>query len=432
MAKEPLLQGVRVLCLEQAMVLPYGTAFLADWGAEVIRVESPDHIGVERSGGGWPDNQPPEDWWNGTGSYAEWNRGKKSVVIDIYQPRGKELFLELVKRSDIVADNFRPPTLERLSLDHDSLVKVKPDIITLTLNACGSTGPYRGMGARARTADSMSGLSYIAGYENDVPLRVSGNYMDHVGGVTSGFLLLSALHYKRQTGKGLRLDASMNEAGVLCIGPSLLEVQRGIEYPRSGSAHPWGKAPYNVYPTKGDDQWIAITVSNDKEWTGLKQAMGSPEWANSEKFDTAIARWENRKALDTLLADWTATQDNKAAQTLLQGHGVPAGALFNVKDALEDPHYQSREFFETISPELAKTPSQHRYVGRKFTGHPWKIPEAPHRFGPGPDFGQHNQEILHDLLGLSTEEIGRLKEEGVIWDTPTPRELEIRKPGRNA
>ena len=432
MGNEPLLKGVRVLCLEQAMVLPYGTAFLADWGAEVIRVESPDHIGVERSGGGWPDNTPLEDWWNGGGSYMEWNRGKKSVVIDIYEPKGKQLFLDLVKKCDIVADNFRPPTLEKLGLDHDSLVKVKPDIITMTLNALGSTGPYRRMGSRARTSDSMSGLSYIAGYEDDEPLRVSSNYMDHVGGITAGFLLLAALHYKRETGKGLRLDASMTEAGVLSIAPSLLEIQRNIEYPRSGSSDPWGKAPYNVYPAKGDDQWIAITVANDREWDGLKKAMGSPQWADDGMFDTQMSRWENRTILDASLSDWTKTHEKKDMQGRLQEQGVPAGALFNVKDCIEDPHYQSREFFESLSPDLAITPSQKRIVGRKFTGHPWKLPATPHQFGAAPDFGQHNQEILEGLLGLSAEEIALLKEEHVVWDTPTPRELELRRPGRNA
>ena len=432
MEKELLLKGVRVLCLEQAMVLPYGSAFLADWGAEVIRVESPDHIGIERSGGGWPDNQPLEDWWNGTGGYAEWNRGKKSVVINVYEPEGKQLFLELVKKSDIVADNFRPPTLEKLGLDHDSLVKVKQNIITMTLNAEGSTGPYKFMGARARTADSMSGLSYIAGYDNDIPLRVSGNYMDHIGGLTAGFLLLAAIHYMRQTGKGLRLDASMNESGTVCIAPSLLAAQYGIEYPRSGSGHPWGKAPYNVYPAKGEDQWVAITVSNDTEWAALKEAMGNPDWAHAKTFDTTIGRWDNRKELDSKLATWTGTLEKREIQAILQEQNVPAAHLLNVKDTFEDPHYEEREFFESLPPELAKTPSQSRYVGRKFTGHPWKLPETPHQFGAAPDFGQHNEEILQGLLGLSTEEVAKLKEDGVVWDTPTPREIELRKPGRNA
>lgn len=428
MAQQQLLKGLRVIGLEQAMVLPYGTSFLADWGAEVIRVENTEHLGVERYAGPYAGGELPEDWWNGGGTYTEWNRGKKSVVINIYTPKGKELFLELVKKSDIVADNFRPPTLERAGLDHESLKKVKPDIITLTMNACGSTGPYRGMGSRARTSDSMSGLSYISGYEGDEPLRVSGNYMDHVGGITAALALLAAVHYKRTTGKGMRLDGSMYESGVLTIQPALLEAQRGIDYPRSGSGHAWGKAPYNVYPCKGNDQWVAITVSNDGEWSRLKEALNNPDWAAMEMFDTAIGRWENRKALDAMLGEWTSTQNRDTIQSVLQKHSVPAGGVLNTKDTFEDPQYEERQFFETITPELAVTPSQKRLLGKKFTGKPWRLPEISHTFGPGADFAQHNYEVLHGLLGLSETEINKLMAEGVVANQPSAQEIRIRKP----
>ncbi len=145
MTERKLLDGIRVLSLEQVMVLPYGTTFLADMGAEVIRVEHPSHLNDRRSGP-WPDNQPGEAWWNEGGTFAYWNRNKKSICLDVYSARGKELFLKLVQVSDIVADNFRTGTMERLGFDHQSLVKVKPDIITLTCNAFGSTGPYRAYG----------------------------------------------------------------------------------------------------------------------------------------------------------------------------------------------------------------------------------------------------------------------------------------------
>ena len=422
MAEKRLLEGVRVLALEQLMVLPYGTAIVADMGAEVIRVEHPDHI-IDRRMGPWPDNKISEQWWNGQGGYANWNRSKKSICMDVFTPRGKELFLEMVKQSDIVVDNFRTGTTLRLGLDHDSLVKVKPDIITLTCNAFGSTGPYKAYGSRARTIDSFCGLSYITGYEGGASLRASGNYMDHNGGLGNAYSLLLAIYYKRKTGKGLRLDASMYEFGSQCIGPAMLEVQEGIFQERMGSAHPYWKAPYNVYPCKPEDKWIAISVSTDEQWQGLREAMGNLDWAADRRFDTVAGRWEHRKELDRLLAGWTSTQDHLTATHILQEHGVPAGAVHNAQELVQDRHLQERDYFDTVPPEKATNVGSQEYAGRVFTGRPFRIPAVPTPMGPAPDMGEHNREILQGLLHLSDEEITQLEADGVLWNGPSPNEL---------
>ena len=205
MGDNTVLQGIRVLSLEQVHVLPWGTAFLADFGAEVVRVESATHMNDRRSGP-FPDQVPGEEWWNEGGTFAYWARNKKSLCLDVTQPQGKEVFLKLVARSDIVTDNFRPGTMQRLGLDHDSLTQVKPDIITLSCTAYGHTGPWRAYGARARTVDAVCGLSSLTGYEGGPALRASSNYMDHSGGLNVAYALLLALYQRRKTGAGMRLD----------------------------------------------------------------------------------------------------------------------------------------------------------------------------------------------------------------------------------
>ena len=177
-------------------------------------------------------------------------RNKESLCLDVTEPRGKEVFLKLVAQSDIVTDNFRPGTMLRLGLDHDSLARIKPDIITLSCTAYGHTGPWRAYGARARTVDAVCGLSFMTGYAGGEAIRASSNYMDHTGGLNVAYALLLALYRRRKTGKGARIDLSMYETGVSCIAPAILEVQRGITRPRLGTTHPW-KAPHNIYPLPG-------------------------------------------------------------------------------------------------------------------------------------------------------------------------------------
>ena len=422
MAGKMLLEGVRVLSLEQVQVLPIGTAYLADLGADVFRVEHPDHLN-DRRGGPFAGGKLGEQWWNESAGWAHNSRNKKSLSLNVDTPRGREIFLELVKQSDIVSDNFRTGTMQRLGLDHDSLVKVKPDIITLTCNAFGSTGPYMRYGARARTVDGFCGLSSISGYEDGPPLRVSGNWMDQTGGVNNAFVLLMAIYRKRKTGQGMRIDASMYETGIACIAPALLETQQGMSQARVGSSDPNGMTPYNVYPTGDEDRWIAITVTNDVQWQNLKRAMGNPAWAQEALFSTAASRWSNRKALEQKLSEWTKTQSHPELTTLLQRNGVPAGGVLNAKEVFESPQLGAREYFETISPNGAPNVSATALAGQKFVGRPFTMPLIPVTMGPGPDLGQHNRELLQGVLGMSDAELEKLVADEVVLVQPLAKDL---------
>jgi benzylsuccinate CoA-transferase BbsF subunit len=366
----------------------------------------------DRRSGPFPDGEPGEEWWNEGGTFAYWARNKESLCLDVTQPLGKEVFQRLVAQSDIVTDNFRPGTMLRLGLDHDSLTKIKPDIITLSCTAYGHTGPWRAYGARARTVDAVCGLSYLTGYEGGESIRASSNYMDHTGGLNVAYALLLALHRRRKTGKGARIDLSMYETGVSCIAPAILETQRGITRPRLGTAHAW-KAPHNVYRCQGDDRWVVITVSSDDEWQRLKTAMGNPPWAMQPRFDTVPGRWQHRRELDECLGQWTAAHDNEALTHLLQAHGVPAGGVLTARDLVANAHLRERGYFEVFTNENAPRVGPRIYAGR-----PFRIPNIPEALTLVSALGQHNAQILREVAKLSDEEVRLLLDAGIIATRP--------------
>jgi benzylsuccinate CoA-transferase BbsF subunit len=355
---------------------------------------------------------PGDEWWNEGGTFAYWARNKESLCLQVAHPLGKEVFLKLVAHSDIVTDNFRPGTMRRLGLDHDSLVQVKSDIITLSCTAYGHTGPWRSYGARARTVDAVCGLSYLTGYEGGPAIRASSNYMDHTGGLNVAYALLLALYHRRKTGKGMRIDLSMYDTGVSCIGPAILEAQSGIERPRLGTAHLW-QAPHNVYRCQGTDRWLVLSVSTDAEWSHLKAAMGEPAWAADPRFDTVLGRWTYRRDLDAHLEQWTMTHETQAMMCLLQAHGVPAGAVHTARDLIADPHLQERGYFDVFTNANTPRVGPRVYAGRPFRS--TKFP-TPMRFVSA--LGQHNVQLLQEVAKLTAADIQQLVEVGVIATRP--------------
>jgi benzylsuccinate CoA-transferase BbsF subunit len=411
-----ILENVRVLTLEQVHALPWGTSFLADLGAQVIRVESLAHL-QDRKAGPFPDGRPSQEWWNEGGNLAYFGtRNKQSLCMDVTAPLGKEAFLKMAQNCDIVTDNFRPGTMERFGFDHESLAKLNPRIITLSSSAYGYTGPWRRAGSRARTVDATCGMSYLTGYEDGPSYRASNNYMDHSVGNNVAYALLLALYERNKTGKGMRIDLTMQETGVSAIGPAILETQRGISRSRMGCGHLW-KSPHNVFPCRGSDRWIAIAVSTDEEWQRLQKAMDEPIWAADPRFETAQGRWNHRNHLGDLLADWTQTRDDQELMSHLQSNGVAAGAVLTAEDLVANPHLEERgyiEEFENVNAPLAGP--------RKYAGRPFRMPGVSFAIRNVAALGEHNVETLRDVAGLSDDEIATLANEGIISTQPLPTE----------
>ena len=412
MSGPALLQGVKVLTREQVHALPWGTAFLADMGAQVIRVESADHL-QDRKAGPFPSGKPGEEWWNEGGNLAYFGtRNKQSLCMNVTHPAGKEIFLKMVKQCDIVTDNFRPGTMRRYGFDHESLAAINPRIITLSSTAFGHSGPWSKAGSRARTIDAMCGMSALTGYEGGPSLRASNNYMDHSTGNNVAYALLLALYRRNKTGKGVRIDLTMQETGVSCIGPAILETQRGITRPRLGCAHLW-KSPHNVYACAGKDRWIAIAVASNAEWTALKQAMSNPAWAQDARYDVLQSRWQHRHELDKKLAEWTATQDDKALMASLQARGICAGAVLTAADLVNDPHLRQRGFLQDYNREGSATVGVRTYAGR-----PFRVPGVAMAIWHTARMGEHNNAVLQQVAGLSPGEITALAEQNVLYTRP--------------
>ena len=392
-----ILDGVRVLTLEQVHALPWGTSFLADLGAQVIRIESIAHL-QDRKAGPFPGGRPSEEWWNEGGNLAYFGaRNKQSLCLEVPDPRGKEVFLKLVENCDIVTDNFRPGTMARFGFDHESLSKINPRIITLSSTAYGYTGPWSRAGSRARTVDASSGMSYLTGYEGGPSRRASNNYMDHSVGNNVAYALLLALYQRNKTGKGMRIDLTMQETGVSAIGPAILETQRGISRSRLGCGHLW-KSPHNVFPCRGADRWITIVVSSDEEWRRLRVAMDEPAGAAEPRFDTAQGRWRDRHRLGELLSGWTQTWDNQELMNHLQSNGVTAGAVLTAEDLVADRHLEERGYIEDF--ENVNAPQ----IGpRKYAGRPFRMPGISLNIRSVAALGEHNVETLEKIAGLSQE-----------------------------
>jgi crotonobetainyl-CoA:carnitine CoA-transferase CaiB-like acyl-CoA transferase len=416
MPQNQILEGVRVLTLEQVHALPWGTSFLADLGAQVIRVESSSHL-QDRKAGPFPDGRPSQEWWNEGGNLAYFGtRNKQSLCMDVATPQGKETFLKLAKNCDIVTDNFRPGTMERFGFDHESLAKLNPRIITLSSSAYGYTGPWRRAGSRARTVDASCGMSYLTGYEDGPSYRASNNYMDHSVGNNVAYALLLALYQRNKTGEGMRIDLTMQETGVSAIGPAILETQRGITRSRLGCGHLW-KSPHNVFPCRGTDRWIAIAVSTDEEWQKLQKAMDEPLWAADSRFETAQGRWNHRHPLCDLLSEWTQTQDDQELMNHLQSNGVAAGAVLTAEDLVANPHLGERGYIEEFENVNAPQAGPRKYAGR-----PFRMEGVSFAIRHVAALGEHNVETLRDVAGLSDDEITTLANEGIISTQPLPTE----------
>ena len=416
MPSEKILTGVKILTLEQVHALPWGTAFLAELGAQVIRIESVDHL-QDRKSGPFPEGKPGEEWWNEGGNLVYYGtRNKQSLCLDVTSPQGKEVFLKMIPNCDVVTDNFRPGTMQRLGFDHESLCQLNPRLITLSSTAFGYTGPWRRAGSRARTVDACCGMSYLTGYENGPSLRASNNYMDHSVGNNIAYALLLALYHRNRTGQGMRIDLTMQETGVSAIGPAILEAQRDLSRSRLGCGHLW-KSPHNVYPCRGEDRWIAIVVSSDQEWDQLQAAMGNPDWAQDSRFHTALGRWQHRHQLDEQLAQWTASRDYQELTDLLQSHGVCAGAALTAPDLVQNPHLNQRGYMWQFD-----NPGTPRVGHRIFAGRPFQIPGIPLSIERAAGLGEDNASVLREVAGLSAQEIEDLARDGVIADRPGPEE----------
>jgi crotonobetainyl-CoA:carnitine CoA-transferase CaiB-like acyl-CoA transferase len=408
------LDGIRVLDLAQVYAGPTCTRLLADLGADVIKIEGLKRMDITRNFI-MPENAAAEDYWNTSGYFLLRNGGKRSLTLDFSEESGGagvDIVKKLIPQCDVIVESFTPHVMEKFGLDYKSLTAIKPDIIMISMSGYGQNGPWRDFSAYGMGLEPASGISSITGYENGDPLRTGISFTDPYSGIVGAGAVLSALVYRRRSGKGQYIDLSEQEAAVPVVGYALMEqAMNGHQPPRIGNRSYW-YAPQNAYRCTGGDSWIVISVRDDAEFAALAKTLGHPEWADDKRFADNESRMQNQDALDALIEEWTKTQDHVEAMHTLQKAGVLAAAVLNPKESLLDPHLKARGFFDRVDTENAGVRPVPHQLGAKFSA--FEMDSARR----APKLGEHNAEVLSGLLGMGEAEIAELAEKQVIGDTP--------------
>ncbi len=409
------LTGMRVLDLSYVFAVPYMAGLLSDLGAEVIKIEAPHKLDQTRGRafGPYLDNDPAQDPWNRSGIFYVVNRGKRSLVMDLSQPEGQEIFRELVAKSDIVLENFTPRVMRKWGLNYEELKKIKPSLIMLSNTGYGSTGPWSSFPSQGTTLEATMGITFYTGYRGDKPWKVGQSYPDFIACWAGLNGLWAAIAHMRKTGQGQWVDVGMYQLGVALMPEPLLQKQLdGTEPIRMGNEHA-EHVPSNLYQTKDTDQWLALSIQTDGQWATLTTLMQQTELASDPRFSTAPERLRNRDVVNAIVAAWCLTHTSHVLFEQLQAQGIAAAPVLNSRDLLRDPHLKHRNFYETVShPEP---------IGeRPLIGRPYKLRfRDAHIKKPGPRFGEDNDSILREILGKTPEQISALKDSNIVSDFPT-------------
>lgn len=386
---------------------PQVTKLAAEMGARVIKVESANATSTERSLPPWP---PPkhEQGLNTSGFFNMVGRNKLGVTLNLRNPEAIELAKQIIAVSDIMIENFSAGVMERLGLGYDVVKEVKPDIIYISMPPYGFTGPYKNYISYGRPQIYISGLAEITGYPDQPPYFTGMSWADPVAAAHAAFAMLSALHYRDNTGEGQFIELSQWET-MMCFIPQMIMdyTLNGRIQTRMGNDD-YIMAPHNCYRCQGEMEWVAIAVATDEEWEAFCHALGDPEWCKDERFADGYLRWKNQDELDKLVEGWTAGHTAYEVMHILQEAGVAAAPVLSNKGLAEDPHLNAREWVVEVD---------HPEIGRmKYSGLLWKMSKTPGGvYRHAPLFGEHNEYVFGELLGMPKDEITRLIEDKVIY-----------------
>jgi benzylsuccinate CoA-transferase BbsF subunit len=402
MSKSPF-EGVKVVDFTWLAAGPLMAAYLADFGAVVVKIESVNRPDPWRFFPPFKDN---EAGMNRSVGFGYYNRNKYSATLNLSDPSGLEVAKRLVAWADVVLESFTPGTMEKWELTYNDLVKVKPDIIMLSTNMQGQTGPRATIPGLGIQMAALCGFSYLTGWPDREPLQPIA-YTDSVAALFGAAAIIAALDYHRRTGKGQYLDLSQFETSLQFLAPVFLDYNaNGREAVRAGNRCSYA-APHGVYRCKGDDRWCAVSVFSDDEWLNLCQAMGNPKWSQDTEFSTLRGRKQHEVELDGLIEKWTTKCSAEDVMTRLQSAGVAAGVVENGEDLFNDPQMKYRGHFWTINhPEIG---------AYRCDAPPFRMSLTPAEARRhAPCMGEHNDYVYTKLVGMSDKEFTELVEKGVI------------------
>jgi len=396
--------GLKVLDFTWVFAGPMATRYLADYGATVIHVESARFPDALRGYAPFKDGVPGAER---SGGYANVAAGKLGFSLNLGYPEAREIAMRLVEWADVVVENYSPKAMRNWGLHYDALQQIKPDIIMLSTCINGQTGPEAMMAGFGTMGAAMSGFHEVTGWPDRSPAGPYVAYTDYVSPKYIAAALVAALDHRRRTGEGQYIDLAQTECSMHFLAPALLDYTvNGRVDGRTGNASAeW--APNGVYPCAGVDRWVAIAAEREEQWRGLCTASGRLQWQTDSRFASGKARLANRQELDEAIAGWTRDLDVETIEQALQVAGVPVHRVTSSSDAFADPQLAHRGHFVTVKhPDLGPVPIESsRFV----------LPRTPARVtAAGPTFGQHNDQVLRDILKLTDDEIVTLAMSGAL------------------
>jgi len=407
--------GLRVADFTMNWAGPIVSHVLAMYGADVIHVES-----IQRPDGIRFQSVRPmteDHWWEWAPLYQGPNTNKRDLTLNLSSPRGRELALRLVAECDVVVENYSPRVMESWGLDYEELVTVNPDLIMVRAPAFGLSGPLRDRGGYTQTMEMASGLSWLTGYPDTAP-QIPNGPMDPLAGTHGTIALLLALEYRRRTGKGMRIESPMVFGALNVAAEQVIEYSAyGNLLNRDGDRSPRA-VPQGVYRTADplsdgqQDRWVLISVATDQQWAALREVLGDPAWARDPEYATRAGRRAAHDQIDEHLAAWCATRDSTAIAESLCAAGVPAAAVLRQGEQAAIPQLTARRFWEDVTHPVLGHYTAQAYPARLAAG------PAVHNRRHSPMLGEHNEDILSGLLGLTADEIAQLGQDGIIGTSP--------------
>ncbi|WP_193337418.1 CaiB/BaiF CoA transferase family protein [Devosia beringensis] len=411
------LDGLRVIELTTAWAGPMSGRVLAYMGAESIHVEAPNRVNSWRlnkdrpNPHNFPDMEPGDRWYDRSFLFNSQNVNKLSCILNLKTEGGRATLRRLVAVADVLICNFRPGTLKKLGVDYESLTAIKPDIIVAELPAFGVEGKMSSYAALGPTMEMAAGMSAMIGYPGGQPEVTGPSYLDPIGGFNAAAAILTALIHRQKTGEGQYVEVPQVEAAMQLIGAEILKAgETGDDPAPNGNRVPFA-SPHDAFPTKGDDQWIAIAALDETQWRALCQAMGQRELADDPRFTDLARRRDNEDELTEIIAAWTSNHDKHQLAESLQSAGIAAAPVQDPKDVAEDPYLAHRGFFTELDHPDA---GRHRHPSLPI--HLSTTPGAQLRSAP--PFGWHNRHVLETILKLSPEEVAAIEASDAMGTEP--------------
>lgn len=396
-------EGIKVVEFSWFGVGPRTIKFLAEYGAEIIKVESVSRPDLGRTVAPYANNITGV---NRSFMWARYNNSKLGMSLNLKQPKGLEIAKRLIAWADIVTDAFTPGTMQRLGLSYEEVKKIKPNIIMASTCMQGQTGPGATSPGVGVTMTSLSGFNYITGWPDRPPPGIPGAYTDFIVPSVFATALLAALDYRERTGKGQYLDLSQLEASLHYLAPIFLDYQVNNRiFSRNGNRLGYA-APHGIYRCKGEDRWCAIAVFTDEEWKNFCNVIGNPSWTQESRFSILLERVNHADELDKFVGEWTINHSAEEVMFLMQTAGVAAGVVETGEDVWNDPQLQYlNALVEVEHPDMGKCFCEREGV---------ELSKSYYKVGCPALIGEHTQYICEKILGMSDEEFVTLLSEGIF------------------